>query len=838
MAVNLATGYNRTTPEPIDVIYLASGLVPYASVSAANTAIVSGVRYIGQFVNIANDLYWYKNGITNADLVPFTAGGGAGSVNIISVTYSALQTLIGTSGLSQGSYYLITDYQTIYDQPSYSAPNVASTPTTLTATAEPIIVQAATTSTLNSRAISTVYPSHVIEYDINFTATEVNATPAKGRITLRIDDRNNKTNYDSVGVVFKRYESAPSSGIYSIYWNNGNASSDFNTFEDNCYNISIGDFYTALDTSPISPFILSNNVFFVQSYDTQTGNNFYNNTFLGTCAGNVFGDTFSSNLFNGYVGSCRIGNTFTDNTLGDVFQNNIIGSGFNNNIIGDYCTLNQIGNGFSNNTVGTYFSGNVLGNSFDSNTIGINFENNQIRNSFATNVIGNSFSSNIIANSCNTNSIGDNFTSNLIGDSFYNNTVANGFQSNNVDDQCQNNGFGLATSLNQLGYGFLGNTIALGFQNNIIGKSFQFNILGTYFQFNNIFDGFQSNTILTYCIGNSIGNNCVTNSLGNYFKSNKIGNDFQYNQISDNFGWNIGGTARNGGNKIGDGFQFNFIGNNVCSNTFMDDVVGNIFNVEVTISYTNLIGTFTAGQIITNTVDTAKIISDNGSNAMKVCNFSGIFSVGQTIDNSPSSGSASATITAISVTTVNDAFFNYNEIETQFTGNLFGNSFLSSKIGKGFKFNTIGDNAGFNHLGELCTNNIIGTYFQSNTIQNSFNSNTIGTDFQSNNIQNDFSANIIGNYCQLNNFGNLISANSIADFFKNNNICSSFVGNINIQNDFQWNTFEFPTTSQDYSTATYVYQPYTCVIFCNNATNVFLYFYDSTNAMVVANPTL
>lgn len=71
MSVNLATGYTRTTAEPVDVLYLTNTLTSYASISAANTAIVSSVRYIGQFVNINNQLYWYKNGITDGDLILF-----------------------------------------------------------------------------------------------------------------------------------------------------------------------------------------------------------------------------------------------------------------------------------------------------------------------------------------------------------------------------------------------------------------------------------------------------------------------------------------------------------------------------------------------------------------------------------------------------------------------------------------------------------------------------------------------------------------------------------------------------------------------------------------------
>jgi hypothetical protein len=98
MAVNLATGFNRTTGEPIDVLYLATGLVPYASVAAANAAIVSGVRYIGQFVNITNQLYWYGAGITDPDLVLLTSGGTVSFIN-------PLPTTIAVGGYPLGSTF-------------------------------------------------------------------------------------------------------------------------------------------------------------------------------------------------------------------------------------------------------------------------------------------------------------------------------------------------------------------------------------------------------------------------------------------------------------------------------------------------------------------------------------------------------------------------------------------------------------------------------------------------------------------------------------------------------------------------------------------------------------
>ena len=91
MAVNLPTGFARTTNNPIDQLYLSNTLAPYATVSAANTAIAIGIRYLGLFVNIDNgtggsDLYWYKDGTADVNLVAFSTGGGG---TVTSVTASS-----------------------------------------------------------------------------------------------------------------------------------------------------------------------------------------------------------------------------------------------------------------------------------------------------------------------------------------------------------------------------------------------------------------------------------------------------------------------------------------------------------------------------------------------------------------------------------------------------------------------------------------------------------------------------------------------------------------------------------------------------------------------------
>ena len=91
MAVNLPTGFARTTNNPIDQLYLSNTLAPYATVLAANTAIAVGIRYLGLFVNIDNGtggsvLYWYKDGTADVNLVAFSTGGGG---TVTSVTASS-----------------------------------------------------------------------------------------------------------------------------------------------------------------------------------------------------------------------------------------------------------------------------------------------------------------------------------------------------------------------------------------------------------------------------------------------------------------------------------------------------------------------------------------------------------------------------------------------------------------------------------------------------------------------------------------------------------------------------------------------------------------------------
>ena len=114
MAVNNATGYNRTTNEPLDAIYLSSGSV-YPSVAAANAAINIGVRYTGSFVNVQGNLYWYQNGVLDANLVPFIDTGSFNNSASFNAYTASVNTQLSNIYKSESNYTPTSSFQ------SYSA---------------------------------------------------------------------------------------------------------------------------------------------------------------------------------------------------------------------------------------------------------------------------------------------------------------------------------------------------------------------------------------------------------------------------------------------------------------------------------------------------------------------------------------------------------------------------------------------------------------------------------------------------------------------------------------------------------------------------------------------
>ena len=113
------------------------------------------------------------------------------------VIYSEFRNLITGSSLSTGSYYLITDFKTCYDQPDYDfAGNAISVGNYKVADIEPIIVHATSSNTISSVAYQPKYPNDKIQYDWTWNMTEITGGDAYGRITERIDEYNNRTEND------------------------------------------------------------------------------------------------------------------------------------------------------------------------------------------------------------------------------------------------------------------------------------------------------------------------------------------------------------------------------------------------------------------------------------------------------------------------------------------------------------------------------------------------------------------------------------------------------------------------------------------------------------------
>jgi len=126
-------------------------------------------------------------------------------VKILDTTHEELVALVNSGSMIKGSLYRITDYQTIYDQPDYideythnSSPEVKMGPE------EPLTVLALTNSILHCDAYQENWPKDTLKYQLVYNC-RVSGTETKGRIYERIDDRNNRTDFDHRHVYFKRY---------------------------------------------------------------------------------------------------------------------------------------------------------------------------------------------------------------------------------------------------------------------------------------------------------------------------------------------------------------------------------------------------------------------------------------------------------------------------------------------------------------------------------------------------------------------------------------------------------------------------------------------------------
>jgi hypothetical protein len=257
-----------------------------------------------------------------------------------------------------------------------------------------------------------------------------------------------------------------------------------------------------------------------------------------------------------------------------------------------------------------------------------------------------------------------------------------------------------------------------------------------------------------------------------------IGNNFYSNIIGQGFY----------SNTIGQGFYYNTIENdfyyNTIGNDFYYNTIGNGFinNIIGQFSYANNIGNSFQSNTIGNEYFYSNIIGNN---------------------------------------------FYSNIIGTDFSSNTIANHFSSNTIRTSFVSNTIGSHYYNNTIGFSFTYNTIANYFNANTIGNVFNTNTIGNVFNTNTIGNNFLSNTIANYFNINNIGNTFGNNTIGNTFENNTIGNSFA----------YNTSEDNINSINFTSSTHVYSGYNTTLFKNAALSQRLRYFNSSDQLVITDPT-
>jgi hypothetical protein len=378
-------------------------------------------------------------------------------VSAITTTYSGLVSDILSSGLTTGSFYLISDFKTCYDQPNY---NDNGSPIMVgnykQGIVEPILVLATSDNTISSDVYQPAHPNDKLTYDWSFSATEVTNNVAFGRITERVDEFNNRTDYDHKNILFIRYKlytyrpNQPLDGTVSLLGDgtvNGVGTSFTaltigdviyidNTYPSYYEIISITDDLTMMVSGDtISP--ISGQVFYNGIEETFGGAHF-NYKKPNIKSGNFIEYlTFGDAILNSFAKNNYVGNyDYTDFGVFILPNNLFLGGQYESNKFGNNCFNNTFGTDNQNNIWGEYCHGNVSTNDIDNNHIGNRFLNNIININLVDNKIGNDFSGNKLfggnANDFTNNQIGNDFTDNTIYSEFYNNIITNGFQYNNI----------------------------------------------------------------------------------------------------------------------------------------------------------------------------------------------------------------------------------------------------------------------------------------------------------------------------------------------------------------------------------------------------------------------
>ena len=770
-----------------------------------------------------------------------------GGDNSIEITYSGLVDTITTSGLSVGSFYTITDFRTCYDQPDFNLfGNPITTGNYKQAAIEPIVVFATSVSTISIDAYQPTYPNDKIQYDWTYSTTETTNGVAYGRITERIDEFNNRTDYDHRTILFKRYrlythrEDQPLNGSIELFDDgtvNGTGTS-FNSLNvgDMIYlpniNLSIYEITGINDNTSMNvsgDTIVSSGagqVFYKAIEETNDINGYFSykrtnvktNDFVEyTTFGNAISDSYAKNNYVGnyaniyttlerpflLANNVFLEGSYQTNKFGDYCHNNTFGTDNSNNIWGDWCYGNVSTNDIDDNIIGHYFYDNLMNVNLVDNRIGNNFYNNRLLGENGGNE-GEQFSGNII---------GNNFNSNTIYSRFYNNQIGNKFQNNIIGDFGNLDSFGFYN--NVIGNGFDSNEIRQNFNDNKIGNDFDSNVVNGNFFINFIGNQFNNNTNIGYNFyGNNIGNNFKSNDvIGDYFTGNTIGEYFESNN-------NISYFFQD--NQIGNGFENNTLGNTDYFNwlnTTIENLTGRTYNTF----YNSLYGDDgDEGNNIDNVILGKELIMhDTVYDEYYKVKFTqwtlngngGGFSYERTkvyptveptvIFTKTNYGNEIDVIVEGLLEIARDdsgAIYNYAgegtwDSNQSPVGTEWNSIYTQPYNGSGFVGNVVNGEFKGNYIRGFFVSNKIdfavgGNQFSGNTYNNNIGLLTFDNDFlgdvNGNNWEGDFFLNVIGDSFDGNSFGENINNNTIGQNFYSNNIKENFYFNT-IGNGFQTN---------------------------------------------------
>jgi hypothetical protein len=767
--------------------------------------------------------------------------------NYSSVTYSELSNLISGNSLDPGSYYLINDFQTCYDQPDFDYNgNPITTGNYKQGPVEPILVLATSANTISEIAYQPSYPKDRILYDWTWNQTEVTSGVTFGRISERIDEFNNRTDYDHRNILFKRYRlfnyiyGLPLNGTIELL-----SDGTINGTDTSFTALTVGDVVYIPSTYPSYYEIVSitGNTAMTVSGDTisavgagqqiyptveETNGSGYFSYKRTNVKTNDFIEytTFGDAIFNDYAKNNYIGNfannyqnissgifilannvflegQYESNKFGDYCFNNTFGTDNTHNIWGDWCYENVSTNDIDDNIIGHYFNRNLINANLTSNHIGNDFNNNRLLNGngtdFEDNIIGNGFNNNLIYHGFYKNEILDNFNNNVIGDfgnldnfEFYRNYIRNNFNNNTIRQNFQNNQIGTNFQNNEINGESQGNTILNGFVSNVIGSYFSVNNIGNAFNNNIVNDSFYQNTTDYQFNDNYVGNEFYINTIGAYFVNNGPSN-------LNLFGWSDLSTVST---RTYSTF-----------NNSLDGVFGKILGKELVMEVTSTSQYFKIKFTQWSTNDngfqyTREEIDSAGNSLGPVITFTlanggtdvdyivpGVVEITrsgtQPIYNSfaepgwDNSVSPSGTSwNSIYTQSNNGERFAYNKIGNNFTDNTIGGDF---GYGLGDPYgNIINDNFQNNTIGQFAYNNVIGNQFRNNTVGDNFENNSIQSGFQGNSIDDSFDSNRIGNSFINNTIGLNFQNNTIADNFGNDGSGSPGLPN-QIFDDFKSN---------------------------------------------------